>query len=134
MVRARIAFNLTDPDAAVFVISVAAELSGMHPQTLRSYDRMGLVSPGRASGGGRRYSLRDVEQLRSVAELTGVGIGIEGVRRILELENQVTALRARISELEAELTLAKSSSLPNLPVLRARTAVAPYRPGGPPHL
>lgn len=134
MVRARIAFNLTDPDAAVFVISVAAELSGMHPQTLRSYDRMGLVSPGRASGGGRRYSLRDVEQLRSVAELTGVGIGIEGVRRILELENQVTALRARISELEAELTLATSSSLPNLPVLRARTAVAPYRPSGPPHL
>ncbi len=134
MVRARIAFNLTDPDAAVFVISVAAELSGMHPQTLRSYDRMGLVSPGRASGGGRRYSLRDVEQLRSVAELTGVGIGIEGVRRILELENQVTALRARISELEAELTLATSSALPNLPVLRARTAVTPYRPSGPPHL
>lgn len=129
MVRARIAFNLTDPDAAVFVISVAAELSGMHPQTLRSYDRMGLVSPGRTPGGGRRYSLRDVEHLRSVAELTAAGIGIEGVRRILELENQLAALRGRVAELEAELTVATSVALPNLPVLRARTAVTPYQPG-----
>ncbi len=85
------------PTAPVYVISVAAELTGLHPQTLRQYDRVGLVSPGRTGGGGRRYSLRDIELLREVAELTASGIGIEGVRRILELEHQVAALRARNS-------------------------------------
>ncbi|MBA2444401.1 MAG: helix-turn-helix transcriptional regulator [Nocardioidaceae bacterium] len=132
MAKARIGFDLTDPDAPVFVISVAAELSGMHPQTLRGYDRMGLVSPGRTPGGGRRYSLRDVEHLRSVSELTSAGIGIEGVRRIVELENQVVALRGRVAELEAELTLANHPALPNLPVLRATTAMTTYRSGAPP--
>lgn len=92
------------PDVPVYVISVAAELTGLHPQTLRAYDRMGLVSPGRTGGGGRRYSWRDIEMLREVAELTSSGIGLEGVRRILELEHQVTALRMRVSELEDELT------------------------------
>ena len=92
------------PDVPVYVISVAAELTGLHPQTLRAYDRMGLVRPGRTGGGGRRYSWRDIEMLREVAELTASGIGLEGVRRILELENQVTALRMRVSELEDELT------------------------------
>jgi MerR family transcriptional regulator/heat shock protein HspR len=101
--RTRITVDLSDADAPMFVISVAAELSGMHPQTLRSYDRMGIVSPGRATGGGRRYSQRDIELLRAVAELTASGIGIEGVRRILELEHQVDALRARNDELTAEL-------------------------------
>lgn len=91
------------PDRAVYVISVAAELSGLHPQTLRAYERMGLISPGRTGGGGRRYSARDIERLRSIAELTGSGIGIEGVRRLLDLENQVSALRARNDELLAEL-------------------------------
>ncbi len=132
MVRTRIGFDLSDPDAPVFVISVAAELSGMHPQTLRSYDRMGLVSPGRAPGGGRRYSPRDVEHLRSVAQLTAAGIGIEGVRRIIELENQVAALRSRVSELEAELTLAAHAISPNLPVVRANTAMTRYRASMPP--
>ncbi len=91
------------PDAAVFVISVAAELSGLHPQTLRTYERMGLITPGRTSGGGRRYSYRDIELLRAIADLTGSGIGIEGVRRILDLENTVAALRARNEELVREL-------------------------------
>lgn len=91
------------PDAAVFVISVAAELSGLHPQTLRTYERMGLIRPGRTPGGGRRYSYRDVELLRSIAELTSSGIGIEGVRRILELESEVASLRAQRDELLAEL-------------------------------
>jgi MerR family transcriptional regulator, heat shock protein HspR len=91
------------PRVPVYVISVAAELTGLHPQTLRQYDRIGLVSPGRTGGGGRRYSLRDIELLREVAELTAVGIGLEGVRRILELENQVAALRARNSELRERL-------------------------------
>jgi MerR family transcriptional regulator/heat shock protein HspR len=88
------------------VISVAAELTGLHPQTLRSYDRLGLVSPGRTGGGGRRYSWRDIELLREVAELTSTGIGLEGVRRILELEHQVDALQRRVGELEQELAAA----------------------------
>jgi len=128
---ARITFDVSNPDAPVFVISVAAELTGMHPQTLRSYDRMGLVSPGRAGGGGRRYSMRDIELLRTVSDLTAHGIGIEGVKRILELENQVLALRARVAELEAELSdtaAALRASMPNLPVRRTRADITAYRP------
>ncbi len=92
-----------EPDKAVYVISVAAELTGLHPQTLRAYERMGLIAPSRTGGGGRRYSARDVDLLRTIAELTSSGAGIEGVRRILELEHQVVALRARNDELTAEL-------------------------------
>ena len=96
-------FAAPGPDAAVYVISVAAELTGLHPQTLRAYERMGLITPGRTGGGGRRYSHRDIERLRSIADLTSSGIGIEGVRRLLDLENQITALRPRNDELLAEL-------------------------------
>jgi MerR family transcriptional regulator, heat shock protein HspR len=95
--------RVPEPDTAVYVISVAAELTGLHPQTLRSYERMGLIAPSRTGGGGRRYSARDVELLRTIAELTASGAGIEGVRRILELEHQVDALRQRNEELVAEL-------------------------------
>ncbi len=95
------------PDVPVYVISVAAELTGLHAQTLRTYDRLGLVSPGRTGGGGRRYSWRDIEQLREVADLTAHGIGLEGVRRILDLENHVSALQARVSELEESLGAAE---------------------------
>jgi MerR family transcriptional regulator/heat shock protein HspR len=91
------------PEAAASVISVAAELTGLHPQTLRSYERLGLITPGRTGGGGRRYSHQDIELLRVIADLTAAGIGIEGVRRILDLENQVTALRVRNAELAADL-------------------------------
>lgn len=95
-------------DAPVFVISVAATLAGMHPQTLRTYDRIGLVSPGRTSGRGRRYSARDIELLREVQRLSqDEGINLAGVKRILELETQVEALRARIGELQAELAAAR---------------------------
>ncbi len=94
------------PDVPVYVISVAAELTGLHPQTLRTYDRLGIVQPGRTLGGGRRYSWRDIEMLREVAELTATGIGLEGVKRILRLENQVAALRSRVAELENELAAA----------------------------
>ncbi len=96
-------FGSPPPDAAVYVISVAAELTGLHPQTLRAYERMGLIVPGRTGGGGRRYSHRDLERLREIADLTSSGIGIEGVRRIMALELQVDALRARNEELLAEL-------------------------------
>ncbi|MEE1621388.1 heat shock protein transcriptional repressor HspR [Zafaria sp. J156] len=87
----------------VFVISVAAELADMHPQTLRQYDRLGLVSPSRQRGKQRRYSRYDVELLREVQRLSKDGVSLEGIRRILELENQVAALRARVGELMEEL-------------------------------
>jgi MerR family transcriptional regulator, heat shock protein HspR len=121
------------PEAAVYVISVAAELTGLHPQTLRSYERLGLITPGRTGGGGRRYSHRDIELLRIISELTSSGIGIEGVRRILDLENQVEALRMRHEELIVELEATREAlrqalsrrtpsagerSSDNLPVLR----------------
>jgi MerR family transcriptional regulator/heat shock protein HspR len=96
-------------DAAVYVISVAAELSGLHPQTLRSYERMGLIMPGRTGGGGRRYSHRDIELLREIATLTAGGVGIEGVRRILELEHRVAALQSRNAELAAELAATRDT-------------------------
>jgi MerR family transcriptional regulator/heat shock protein HspR len=114
------------PDVPVYVISVAAELTGLHPQTLRSYDRLGLVRPGRSLGGGRRYSWHDIEVLREVARLTASGIGLEGVRRILELEHQADALRLRVAELEQELAAAHRAlradaagrSAANLPAVR----------------
>lgn len=111
------------PETPVYVISVAAELTGLHPQTLRTYDRLGLVRPGRTGGGGRRYSWRDVELLRQVAHLTAEGLGLEGVRRVLQLEQQVHALEARVSELDAQLddaarllAAALQAPTPNLPV------------------
>jgi MerR family transcriptional regulator/heat shock protein HspR len=119
-------------DRPVYVISVAAELVGLHPQTLRNYDRIGLVSPGRTGGGGRRYSARDVELLREIQELTAAGIGVEGVRRILDLENQISAMRERIAELRDELEVAHralaAALAPNLPALRRSTTVIPYTP------
>jgi MerR family transcriptional regulator, heat shock protein HspR len=91
-------------DAPVFVISVAATLAGMHPQTLRSYDRMGLVSPGRASGRGRRYSARDIAMLREVQRLSqDEGINLAGVKRIIELEAHVGALQLRLAEVLAQV-------------------------------
>lgn len=93
-----------DEDTPVFVISVAAELSGLHAQTLRGYDRMGLVSPGRASGGGRRYSMRDIALLREVQRLSQEqGVNLAGIKRIIDLEREVDALRERVTELVEEL-------------------------------
>lgn len=102
------------PEVKVFVISVAAELSGLHPQTLRTYDRLGLVQAGRTGGGGRRYSLRDVELLRTVARLTAEGLGLEGVKRVIDLEHQVAALQQKVAELQADL--ATAHTVQNLPV------------------
>jgi MerR family transcriptional regulator/heat shock protein HspR len=101
----------TDEDTPFFVISVAAQLSGLHAQTLRSYDRMGLVSPGRTSGGGRRYSMRDIVLLREVQRLSqDEGVNLAGIKRIIELENQVEALRMRVSELQQELAQALAAA------------------------
>ena len=94
---------MMDENSQVFVISIAAELAGMHPQTLRQYDRLGLVSPTRTSGKSRRYSMRDVAKLQEIARLGGEGVSLEGIRRILELEDQVGALATRVHELESAL-------------------------------
>jgi MerR family transcriptional regulator/heat shock protein HspR len=106
--------------APLFAIAVAAELAGMHPQTLRQYDRIGLVSPGRTPGGGRRYSLRDVMLLREVTRLSALGIGLEGVKRILELEDQVSALQSRLGELQAEVDERRAAE--------RRTSLVVWRP------
>jgi MerR family transcriptional regulator/heat shock protein HspR len=92
-----------DENSPVFAIAVAAEFAGMHPQTLRQYDRLGLVSPKRTAGQSRRYSMRDVVQLREIARLSAEGLNLEGIKRILELENQVSTLSSRVRELEAAL-------------------------------
>ncbi|MEO7015254.1 MAG: MerR family transcriptional regulator [Leifsonia sp.] len=93
-----------DENSQVFVISIAAQLAGMHPQTLRQYDRLGLVSPTRTSGKSRRYSMRDVVKLQEISRLGTEGVSLEGIRRILELEDQVGALSLRIRELESALS------------------------------
>ncbi|TLK50877.1 MerR family transcriptional regulator [Glutamicibacter sp. V16R2B1] len=87
----------------VFVISVAAQLADMHPQTLRQYDRMGLVSPSRQAGKQRRYSQRDVQLLRQVQQLSKEGVSLEGIRRILQLEAKVDQLRRQVGSLQAEV-------------------------------
>jgi MerR family transcriptional regulator/heat shock protein HspR len=92
-----------DENSQVFVISIAAELAGMHPQTLRQYDRLGLVSPTRTQGKSRRYSMRDVAKLQEIARLGGEGVSLEGIRRIIELEDQVGELRKRVHDLESAL-------------------------------
>ena len=110
-------------DAPVFVISVAAQLAGMHAQTLRQYDRLGLVTPGRTGGGGRRYSARDVALLREVQRLShDEGVNLAGIKRIIELESQVDALRERLAETMAELRRYQFSARPS-------TALVVWRPG-----
>jgi MerR family transcriptional regulator/heat shock protein HspR len=102
-------FN-ADDDTPVFVISVAAQLCGMHPQTLRQYDRLGLVSPGRSTGRGRRYSPRDIVMLLEVQRLSQEeGVNLAGVKRVMELAEHTAALRSRINELEQELAAMRSA-------------------------
>ncbi len=137
-------FELTD-DAPVYVISVAAQLSGLHPQTLRAYDRVGLVSPGRTAGRGRRYSLRDILILREVQRLSQEeGINLNGIKRILELELaerrgrlMMTELHAEISQLRAELESTRAVAARLASLARARTdgaALVPVRPHAGPGL
>ncbi|MEH0108614.1 MerR family transcriptional regulator [Tersicoccus sp. MR15.9] len=98
-----------DADAPIFVISVAAELAEMHPQTLRQYDRMGIVTPQRSPGRSRRYSKQDVDALRMVQRLSQEGVSLEGIRRVMQLENQVRALQGRVTELTEELARAQAA-------------------------
>ena len=101
---------MIDDDQPVFVISVAAQLAGMHPQTLRQYDRLGLVTPNRAGGGGRRYSARDVALLREVQRLSQEdGVNLAGIKRIIELEHHVAALQERVQELLAQVDAARAA-------------------------
>ncbi|HWE56373.1 MAG TPA: MerR family transcriptional regulator [Acidimicrobiales bacterium] len=92
---------------AVYVISVAAELAGMHPQTLRIYERKGLLDPARTDGGSRRYSEHDIAHLRRIQELTAGGVNLEGVRRILALEAQLLQLEAEIARLQGDIVAAR---------------------------
>ncbi len=92
-----------DENSPLFAIAMAAELAGMHPQTLRQYDRLGLVKPRRTAGQSRRYSMRDVAQLREIGRLGAEGVSLEGIRRVLELENHVSELQDRVRELERAL-------------------------------
>jgi MerR family transcriptional regulator/heat shock protein HspR len=94
-------FALND-QAPVYVISVAAAISGLHAQTLRQYDRLGLVSPGRTSAGQRLYSLRDIAALREVQRLSNEGVNLEGIKRILALEKELDRLQHRLVRLETE--------------------------------
>ena len=91
-----------DANQAVYVISVAAELTGMHPQTLRIYERKGLLDPSRTSGGSRRFSEHDLERLRHIQELTATGLNLEGVRRVLQLEAELARLREELVEVRAQ--------------------------------
>ena len=91
-----------DGNQAVYVISVAAELAGMHPQTLRIYERKGLLDPSRTSGGSRRFSERDLERLRHIQELTSTGLNLEGVRRVLQLESELARLREELVQVRAQ--------------------------------
>ncbi len=124
------AANRNGDDARTFLISVAAELAGMHAQTLRTYDRLGLVSPRRSSGGGRRYSQHDVDLLREVQRLSqDEGVNLAGIKRIIELTNQVEALQARLSEVVDELTRLRDVQRRDVAVAPKSTALVVWQPG-----
>ena len=117
------------PDSPVFVISVAAELAGRHAQTLRSYDRLGLVSPGRSAGGGRRYSARDIALLREVQRLSQVeGVNLAAIKRNIELAQVVDALRAQLDELARQLLDAQAAAEQTAATVHAsyRRDLVPY--------
>jgi MerR family transcriptional regulator, heat shock protein HspR len=126
---ARSSRNPRKEESRTFLISVAAELSGMHAQTLRTYDRLGLVSPRRTSGGGRRYSQRDVELLRQVQRLSqDEGVNLAGIKRIIELSNQVEALQSRLKEMAEELAALRDSQRRDIAVVPKSTALVVWQP------
>ena len=115
-----------DDEAAVYVISIAAQLSGLHPQTLRQYDRLGLVSPGRASGRGRRYSLRDIALLRNVQRLIGEGINHAGIKRIIDLESAVANMAIEVAKLRIEVDALIDANPPRALAHRKKSQIIVY--------
>ena len=115
------------PVETVYVISVAAELAGVHPQTLRIYERRGLVTPGRTTGGNRRYSEADIARLKRVAELAGEGMNLEGIRHVMQLEDEVAQLRALVVQLQEQLTGRTSTEVLRGELVPLRQAVAVFR-------
>lgn len=121
--------GIPDDEEAVYVISVASELSGMHPQTLRQYDRLGLVTPGRASGRGRRYSLRDIASLRNIQRLVGEGVNLAGIARIIELESAVANMAIEMAKLRTEVDALMEINLPKGSVKREVKPIVIYQEG-----
>jgi MerR family transcriptional regulator/heat shock protein HspR len=119
--------NPPSDDAAVYVISVAAEISGLHPQTLRQYDRLGLVSPNRTEGRNRRYSLRDIALLRAVQKLVGEGINHAGIKRIIELESAMANMAIEVAQLRIEVDALIDANPPKALVRRKRSEVIVYK-------
>ena len=115
-----------DEELALYVISVAAQLSGLHPQTLRQYDRMGLVSPSRAQGRGRRYSLRDIALLRNVSRMVQEGINLAGIKRIIELESAMSNMAIEIAKLRIEVDALLESNPEKALVARRRSDLIIY--------
>jgi MerR family transcriptional regulator/heat shock protein HspR len=118
-----------DANQAVYVISVAAELTGMHPQTLRIYERKGLLDPSRTSGGSRRFSERDLDRLRHIQELTSTGLNLEGVRRVLQLESELARLREELVQVRAAAldAVAATHRQYRRDLVPVRQAPVPYR-------
>ena len=116
-----------DDEAAVYVISIASQLSGLHPQTLRQYDRLGLVSPGRASGRGRRNSLRDIALLRNVQRLIGEGINHAGIKRIIELESAMANMALEVATLRVEVDALLEANPPKTLARRLAAPMVIYR-------
>jgi MerR family transcriptional regulator/heat shock protein HspR len=116
-----------DDDAGLYVISVAAELSGLHPQTLRQYDRLGLVSPDRTVGRNRRYSLRDIASLRMVGRLVGEGINHAGIKRIIELESAVASMAMEVAKLRIEVDALLIENPPKGLATRKKSGVIIYK-------
>ena len=114
-------------DAAVYVISVAAEISGLHPQTLRQYDKLGLVSPSRTEGRNRRYSLRDIALLRAVQKLVGEGINHAGIKRIIELESAMANMAIEVAQLRIEVDALLEANPPKGIAHRSRSQVIVYK-------
>jgi MerR family transcriptional regulator/heat shock protein HspR len=119
--------NSLDDDAAVYVISVAAEISGLHPQTLRQYDRLGLVSPNRTEGRNRRYSLRDIALLRAVQRLVGEGINHAGIKRIIDLESAMANMALEVAQLRIEVDALVEANPPKGLMRRSRAEVILYK-------
>ena len=115
-----------DEELSLYVISVAAELSGLHPQTLRQYDRIGLVSPSRAQGRGRRYSLRDIALLRNVSRMVSEGINLAGIKRIIELESAMSHMAIEVAKLRIEVDALLESNPEKALLARRRTDLIIY--------